>query len=149
MKKKKVVDLEWAKGRGEYAKVISEIADKGKCPFCPDNLIYHRKPILKKHKGWYVTEATWPYKNTKFHFILLGEKHKENITQLKNKDWEAISYLIRWTIKTYKLKGGAMNMRFGETAYTGATVCHIHTHLIVPKLNKKTKRAQVVNFPIG
>jgi len=40
-------------------------------------------------------------------------------------------------------------MRFGDSSVTGATVLHIHAHLIVPKINEKTKKARVVRFPIG
>ena len=52
-------------------------------------------------------------------------------------------------IKKYKIKGGGLTLRFGEQNYTGATVLHLHFHLIVPKLKPKSKLAKIVNFPIG
>ena len=149
MAKKRVVNSKNAKGRGDYADIIQQISEEGKCPFCQDNFKYHRKPILKKRKGWFITEASWPYKDTKHHFIVLGEKHKEEITEVKNSDWEAINFLLKWISKEFKIKGGGFLMRFGDTHYTGASVCHLHAHIIVPEIDKKTKEAKVVYFPIG
>ena len=58
------------------------------------------------------------------------------------------SYILgTWAVQKFELKGGALAMRFGETTYTGASVCHIHAHLIVPKTEKG--KALTVEFPIG
>ena len=145
---KKFVNVKNARA-GEYEKVIKEIAATGKCPFCKENFKYHKKPIYKKRNGWFLTNNSWPYQNTKHHLIILGEDHKENFSELSKKDWESITYLANWAIKNWKIKGGAIAMRFGNTDYTGASVSHIHFHLISPEIDKKTKRAKHVIFPIG
>ena len=146
--KKRFVNLSNAR-KGEYQKIITKIALTGKCPFCKDNFKYHKEPIIKQKKDWLLTKASWPYKNIHCHFLILGEKHKENFSQLTKNDLITISYLTRWAIKKYQIKGGALAIRFGQTDYTGASVSHLHFHLISPEINKKTKRAKVVNFPIG
>ena len=146
--KKKFVNLINARP-GEYRRVIETISKTGKCPFCKENFKYHKKPILKRQGDWFLTEASWPYKNTYCHLMILGEKHRENFSELKKEDFEAISYLARFAIKKYNIKGGALAMRFGDTAYTGASVAHLHFHLISPEINKKTKHSKTVNFPIG
>ena len=150
--------------KGEYKKVIEEIAKTGKCPFCKENFrypsrgegsrrknffAYHKKPIFKRKNGWFLTRVNWPYENTRCHLMILGEKHRENFSELKKKDFEAVFYLTRFAIKKYKIKGGALAIRFGDTDYTGASVAHLHFHLICPKINKKTRRSKTVNFPIG
>lgn len=145
---KKVVNKRFAQGRGEYEKVIKTIDSESKCPFCPDNFKYHKKPILKKIDSWFITQNSWPYKNTRYHFLMINTKHKENFTELSSKDWESLKKLTNWAIKKYNLRGGAFALRFGETDYTGATVCHIHAHLIYPKLDKNKKSKSVI-FPIG
>ena len=81
--------------------------------------------------------------------MILGEKHRENFSELKKRDFEAVSYLAKWAIKKYKIKGGALAVRFGDTDFTGASVAHLHFHIISPEINKKTGRAKTVNFPIG
>ena len=146
--KAKFVNLQNAR-KGEYGKIIEEIARTGKCPFCKENLKYHRKPEFKRKNGWFLTENSWPYKNTRWHLVILGDRHKENFSELTKKDWETVVYLTNWAIKKYKIKGGALAMRFGDTDFTGASVAHLHFHLISPQKDGKTKKAKRVNFPIG
>ncbi|MBL7150253.1 MAG: HIT domain-containing protein [Candidatus Pacebacteria bacterium] len=135
--------------RGEYKRVIEKIALIGKCPFCKENFKYHKKPVFKRKNGWFLTNNSWPYKNTDCHLIIIGEKHKENFSELTKKDFEAVVYLAKWAIKKYKIKGGGFAMRFGDTNLSRASVAHIHFHIISSKQNKKTKRTKIVNFPIG
>lgn len=145
---KKFVNLSNARA-GEYQKVIAQIETTGKCPFCKENFKYHRKPIYKSRGKWFLTNNSWPYKDTKNHLIILGQEHKENFLELTDKDLSSIKFLVNFAIKKWKIKGGAIAMRFGDTNYTGASVSHIHLHIISPKVDKKTKRAKLVNFPIG
>jgi len=146
--RKKLVNIRNAR-QGEYRKVIEEIAKTGKCPFCKENFKYHKKPIYKRKNDWFLTNNSWPYKNTNYHLIILGDEHKENFSEITKKDLESVTYLINWAIKKWKIKGGGITMRFGETDYTGASVSHIHFHIISPKIDKKTKKTKTVNFPIG
>jgi len=132
-----------------YRQTLETIIKTDKCPFCPDNFKYHKKPILKEHQGWLATENSWPYNNTKHHFIFIAKEHKENFSDLTDADFQAIRFLINWIIDKYKIKGGGLTLRFGEQTFTGATVSHLHFHLIVPQLNNETKLAKTINFPIG
>lgn len=133
----------------EYRRTLEAIIKTNKCPFCPDNFKYHKKPILKKYHGWIATPNSWPYQNTRFHFVLIPIKHKINFSDLTVPDFQAVKYLVNWLIKKYRIKGGGLTLRFGEQIYTGATVRHLHFQLIVPQLKPKSKTAKVVNFPIG
>lgn len=148
MKSKKVVDKRFAKKRTEYFGVLKSIEKEGKCPFCPKNFKYHGKKVLKTKNGWLITENNWPYKNIRKHLLIIGKKHKEGLSELTKEDLIAIKYLSDWAVKKFKIKGGALAARFGETKLTGSTVCHIHFHLISPKKSKKGF-AETVNFPIG
>ena len=134
---------------GEYKKILKKIAKTAKCPFCKENLKYHRKPELKRKVDWFLTRNSWPYENARYHLIILGDKHKESFSELTKKDLEKVAYLTRWAIKKFNIKGGALAMRFGEIDFTGASVSHLHFHLISPKKNLKTKKVKIVNFPIG
>ncbi|MCK4919221.1 MAG: HIT domain-containing protein [Candidatus Pacebacteria bacterium] len=144
---KKVVNKKNAKSK-DYKDTLKTIEKTEKCPFCKENFKYHKKKILKNEKGWFITESSWPYENSKFHFLIISEKHKEEFGDLKIADLKVVSELSEWVIKKYKIKGGVLSLRFGDTKYTGATVCHLHFHLLVPKLDKN-KIAKVINFPIG
>jgi ATP adenylyltransferase len=146
-KTSRIVNSRFAKS-GEYRGVISTIEALGRCPFCPDNFLYHKKPILKKINGWRLTENSWPYKNARKHFIIVAPVHKEQLIQLTESDVVAIFRLSQWAIKKFNIRGGALTLRFGESDVTGATVSHLHAHLIYPSLDKKG-HAKTVNFPIG
>lgn len=146
---KKVVDLRFAKKRKSYLKTLETIQETGKCPFCPENFLYHKKPVLNKNGGWIITQSSWPYPNAKYHFLLIPEKHKEELGEFDSSDLGAILKLANWVIEKYKIKGGGLSLRFGDSLYTGASVCHLHFHLLVPKIDKKRKKAKAVYFGIG
>lgn len=145
-KHKRLVNPRFAKS-GFYGKVINEIKQVGVCPFCPKTFKWHTKPILRRTKDWLITENFSPYKNARYHFLVISKSHKEGFHNITRKDWLEISKLVCWAIRKYEIKGGGLTMRFGESDYTGATVTHLHLHLIVPKL--KHGRALTVEFPIG
>lgn len=147
-KNKAGIALQFARTK-DYKKILENIISTAKCPFCPDNFKYHKKPILKKYHGWLATENSWPYPNTKRHFILISEKHKNKFSDLSDKDMLAVKYLMNWIIKKFKIKGGGIALRFGDQIYTGATVSHLHFHLIQPQLKPKTKKAKTIWFAIG
>lgn len=144
----------WAGVRPEFAKdkeyfdVLNIIDKTEKCPFCPDNFKYHEKPIILEYNDWIATENSWPYKAAEYHFIFISKEHKINFSDITSKDFEALQYLINFVIEKYGINGGGVCMRFGDQTYTGATVQHIHAHLIVPKIQENWK-AEVVYFPIG
>lgn len=143
---KKVVDPRFAKGK-KYHGVLKEIEREAVCPFCPETFKWHTKPILKRRGNWLITENFNPYTNTAHHLLVIGKQHKELLHELTACDFADIHWLLLWAVKKFKLKGGGVTMRFGVTEYTGATVCHLHAHLIVPKrVHGKTKP---VYFPIG
>jgi diadenosine tetraphosphate (Ap4A) HIT family hydrolase len=131
----------------EYKKIIQKIIIDGKCPFCRENFKYHKNPILKKTKSWFITKSSWPYENAEHHFLIISEKHKENFKDLTLKDFKEVKNIVNWTVKKFKLKGGGLTLRFGNSDHTGSTVNHLHFHLIVPKL--KSGKSLSVNFPIG
>jgi diadenosine tetraphosphate (Ap4A) HIT family hydrolase len=143
---RKIVNPRFARGK-KYKKVLHEIESVGVCPFCPKNFRWHTKPILKQSDDWFITENFNPYKNSQYHFVIINKKHKERFSELSLADWRNMARLALWAIKKFKIKGGGFALRFGDAAFTGATVCHIHAHVIVPKV--KNKESVPVFFPIG
>ncbi len=143
MNKRKVVDPKNAR-TDTYRDVLRTIAKHGKCPFCLKHFTYHKNPVLLESGSWFITKAQWPYKNAKHHFLIISRKHVEQITDLKTDDFVDLGRLVQWAVKRYRLRGGGLAGRFGDTKHTGATVCHLHFHLIVPD-----KKKGHVNFPIG
>jgi len=144
--KKRFVHTKHAK-TAFYKKILTDIRKSKVCPFCPKTFTWHTNPILKQSNGWLVTKSFQSYKNSAHHFIVVGKRHVEHISKLSKKDWSAILLLIQWATKKYALKGGGFALRFGDAKHTGASVLHLHGHLIVPKI--KRGHAAPVWFPFG
>ncbi len=144
---KRFVQKEFAKSRA-YRSVLGAIAKTGRCPFCPENFRYHKKPILRRSGGWLATENSWPYAGTRVHCLLISTRHRERFEDLSLKDFAAIRRLTGWLIRKYGIAGGGLAIRFGDPRFTGATVRHLHVQLIQPARDHRGK-VQTVQFPIG
>lgn len=129
-----------------YKKEMEEIVAENVCPLCPP-MKWHPNPILQDDGRWLITKISHPYPNTKFHFLLISKKHLEELSKLSSKDLSSILKLLNWATKEFGIKGGGLTMRFGDTLYTGATIKHLHAHLIVPTV--KDGKVSPVLFPIG
>lgn len=116
--------------RGHYAAVIKDIADKQVCPFCPEQLAnFHKNPI-RKYGHWIVTNNMYPYRPVRQHILLIHEAHIEHVSELSAEAWSELQDVIKQETTERHMIGGALTMRFGDTRYTGASVAHLHAHLV-------------------
>ncbi len=145
---KELVNPTFARGRGGYDKTLAEIINSGVCPFCPDHFLWHPWPILHRVGSWFITRIGWSYKNAEHHFLIIGDRHIIDDTQMTIRDEICIRQLTKWAVQTFDLKGRGRISRSGDTNHTGATVQHLHFHLIQPKIGPDGK-ALTVWFPIG
>ncbi len=136
-KKTPTVNIENGKRSLEYLKVLQKIDKEGICPFCEENfLIHHPKEILFKTKYWIVTTNGWPYKATKKHFLVVYKpKHICHIEEMPQEAFEDKLNIIKKLTNEYKIQGGTLMMRFGTSDHTGASVEHLHFHIIQPDKN--------------
>ncbi len=133
-----------ARPGSDYGKVIKDIMDDGACPFCPDQLErYHKNPVIEENDSWIATENMYPYEGTRFHIIFINKRHLASIDELDPKAWGELHSLITSVSKTLKIEGGTTFMRFGRTEFTGATVTHLHAHLVSPHPGGKPIMARV------
>jgi ATP adenylyltransferase len=123
---------------GKYAKVINKIKNDRLCPFCEENFLkYHKLPVIKENKNWFLTKNMYPYEETRLHLLLVHKKHISSIEEITPEGWLDLQKIINSSIKEFKIKGGAFFIRFGDSKLTGATVTHLHAHLIAPKRVRK------------
>lgn len=116
--------------RGEYAKVIDDIAKEKICPFCPEHIHrIHPNPIVEK-TFWLVTDNAYPYKPVKQHLLLVHKAHIETVAELSKEAWSELQDIIVELSKDKDMAGGAFMMRFGDTKYTGASVTHLHAQIV-------------------
>lgn len=141
------VDLDNAR-LDEQKKVMQEIIDQGHCPFCLENLSkYHKKPILKEGSYWIVTENQWPYDNVKWQLLAISKTHAETLPDIDSKAGEELLRFFSELITEHQIPGGAMAMRFGDTAYSAGTVKHLHAQFIWPDIEKSG--FEPVRFKVG
>ncbi len=114
-----------------YADVIKDIAERGECPFCPENLASnHKNPILHETDNWLLTDNMYPYEGAAEHLLIIHRDHIETIDEIIPEAWSELQLIVGYAKKLRDIKGGALLMRFGETAYTGASVAHLHAQLV-------------------
>ena len=147
--KKKKVDYRHAQS-AEYDKVLKKIEDEDFCPFCPENLLKNKKPITEIYRvgKWFLTENNYSYQEARIKLMIISDEHKENFKDLEVEDFKSVMRIVNWAIKEYNIRGGGLLIRFGNTQFTGATVCHLHFHLISPA-SDENGLSKPVYFPIG
>ena len=128
----KFVDIDNSRKEDQRA-VMQEIIDQGHCPFCLNNLSkYHKQEILFDGKFWLLTKNQWPYENTKEHFLIIYKQHIESFVDLEPDAGREFFEILAFAERKFKLPGGGVGMRFGDTVYSAATVRHLHAQLILP-----------------
>lgn len=115
---------------GLYADVIANIAEKKICPFCPEHITTIHKNPIEEHSAWLVTDNMYPYRPTKQHVLIVHRQHIEGMDQVSSDAWAELRVIIKAETAKRGIVGGSFFLRFGETKFTGASVTHLHAHLI-------------------
>jgi len=131
-------------GEAGYRDQLQQIIDAGVCPFC--RLGWHKGDVLARRDGWFVIENAWPYENAARHLLIISEKHKEGLDELTPEDLAVVLSFANGLAE--ETGGGALTLRFGDSSLTGASVGHLHWHLITPVVGDDG-RVRPVYFPIG
>lgn len=115
---------------GSYNAVISQISKEGVCPFCMGNLDkYHKNPVIN-HTHWLVTNNMYPYKPSKHHVLFIHKEHITHLGEISPDAWSELLAISKQELKGRDVSGGTLIMRFGDTKFTGASVSHLHAHLV-------------------
>jgi ATP adenylyltransferase len=132
----------------EQRGVMETIEQNNECPFCPDALHkYHQQPILRSGEHWLLTPNQWPYDNTRTHLLAIAAYHAETLADLQPGSFDELQTHFAWAEAEFKIAAGGLAMRFGDTARNGATVRHLHAHLIQPDPDRPEDAK--VRFKIG
>ncbi|MBQ6436504.1 HIT domain-containing protein [bacterium] len=128
------LDIDNARYPDQIATMKQSLANH-ESPFLPENLAkYHKLPIIKKGKYWYVTANQWPYQHTKVHFLIIANQYWTKLTDITPEASAEVITLAQWLQKKYHVPGGALCIRFGNSDYSGATIDHLHWQYIVPDI---------------
>lgn len=135
---------------GEQVAVMEQMLAEDHCPFCEENLLkYHKKEILQNGTHWLVTWNQWPYANTKMHFLFILKKHGEVLADLSPDAGRELVEMSQWLEREFKIEGGGIVLRFGDTEFSGGTIPHIHAQLLVPDIDAEGFEEKPVKARFG
>jgi len=130
--------------------VMEHIKETGICPFCPENRVSGEvlDPVWTG-KHWMFVPNRWPYEFTRVHLMGIAERHVRFIHELTDDEWLEVRMFIDWAIKQYNIESGALGIRFGNPVTNGATVDHLHIHLVVADPDVTRPGYERVRFAMG
>jgi diadenosine tetraphosphate (Ap4A) HIT family hydrolase len=129
----------------EQEKQYRQIAEAGVCPFCPEHYgkFMHQDTSIFESEHWYAITNMSPYPYTKLHNVIIAKRHIDLPNDLTDIEWLDLKKNVDHFIRMENLEYGALAMRFGDPIETGASVRHLHVHLIVPDESQTSEQAEV------
>lgn len=132
----------------EQLKRMRYLAKNKSCHFCKEAFLKtHTAPVIYNGKYWFVTGNDFPYKGSKYHYLIVSKKHITNLGEITPKSQIELFKTINWLKKILKTKGESVFVRSGDMNYTGATLDHLHFHFLVGK--KKDKNTEWLMVTLG
>ena len=133
VKNEPLLDLGNARVEAQREKMKNLLAE-GKCPFCRSHLEeYHDNPIEWENSGnyWVVTKNDYPYAPAPTqHYLLIYREHIEDIVSMPSEAATELLSITKYLKRCSGVEGATLMLRFGNSAFTGATVSHLHAHVI-------------------
>jgi ATP adenylyltransferase len=123
-----VQDISNAKST-EQARDMKDLAAANACLFCPEGLNLKGKRVFHRGEHWYVTPNDFPYKGTAVHVMIVPTRHVLSFEELLPTEILELPAMLSWVNQEFGIKGASMFARYGETAFTGATIHHFHLHI--------------------
>ena len=117
--------------------IMEELAVTGECFLCPSVIKrivakYPEIPNLSIYEGkdWFIKHNAFPYEGTVLHLLIIPKRHVTRLEDLSTAEFLEIQEMIAWVNKTYNVEGASMFIRYGKMSYTGATLAHMHFHIL-------------------
>jgi ATP adenylyltransferase len=104
----------------------------GICLFCPQTLRGHgRQRVLFETAHWAVTPNEFPYAGTRLHLLVVPHQHVGDLTDLDDAALADFWTALRAIREHYDLDHYGLGVRNGDCRFTGATIAHVHAHVLV------------------
>jgi ATP adenylyltransferase len=127
---------------------MKDLESRDVCAFCAEYIeteTVSRIELETEH--WVVKMNDYPYKNTKYHFLIISKPHVKAVSELSEAARSEFLNVVNTVGNKYKLKYYAVGLRSGDMRYNGGTVEHLHGHLIVG--DHKKASVDPVRFKVG
>lgn len=120
---------------------------KGLCIFCPEHLRTDpAQRIAYENEHWMVTPNQYPYLGTEYHFLIVPKKHVTDVLDLSPVAFAEIHDALGWIRETHNLTYWSFGSRNGDFRYTGATIAHVHVHVLVGDPDKHDESPVVLHL---
>jgi ATP adenylyltransferase len=111
---------------------MARLEAAGICLFCPEYLASHpRQRILFSTRHWTATPNEFPYEGTRLHVLLVPHQHASDLLELGDEVRADFWVALAAVAETSELRYYGLGVRNGECHYTGATISHVHAHVLV------------------
>lgn len=104
----------------------------GICLFCPEALREHaRQRVEIETRHWAVTPNAYPYAGTRLHLLVVPVRHVNDLLDLDEDSLADFWDAMRQIRQRYNLDHYGLGVRNGNCSFTGATIAHVHAHVLV------------------
>jgi ATP adenylyltransferase len=104
----------------------------GICLFCPAELREHaRQRVVLETAHWAVTPNEFPYGGTRLHLLVVPVRHVNDMLDLEDAELADFWAALRLVRQRYGLEYYGLGVRNGNCSFTGATITHVHAHVVV------------------
>lgn len=110
------------------------IAEAGVCPFCPEHYgkFDYQDPPIHETEHWYTIANMRSYDYTQLHNVIIAKNHVLFPDELTQEAWLDLQENLAHFRRVLNLGYAAVGMRMGDPVETGASVGHLHAHLVQP-----------------
>lgn len=130
-----VQNLDNARG-DQQRQIMEELQATSECFLCEETI----RRVVAKYPGvstspfhhgehWFVKQNDFPY-GTRHHYIIVPKRHVTKLEDLTVKEFAELQEMVVWVNQRFQLPGGSLFVRYGDMSYTGATLSHLHFHII-------------------
>lgn len=106
---------------------MERLIKAGICLFCDPS---ERKYVLRS-KYWHVVPNKFPYKGTQLHLLIIPELHVDSLQDLPADAFQDYMLVLMLLEQLFGLTAYSHFMRVGDMRFTGASMAHLHGHVIV------------------
>jgi ATP adenylyltransferase len=104
----------------------------GVCLFCPGELGRHAgAAAFLETEHWTVMPNDFPYAGTSLHLLLLPRAHVSDMLELSPAAQADFFAALAAAREHYGFGHYGLGVRNGDCRYTGATIVHLHAHVVV------------------
>jgi diadenosine tetraphosphate (Ap4A) HIT family hydrolase len=138
----------------EQREIMESLAVTGECFLCSDTItriaaLYPDFATTPIHEGDYlfVKKNDFPYEGSVLHLLIVPKRHVTSVEDFLPEEFLELQDMIRWINITFNVQGASFFLRYGDTSFTGATLSHLHFHVVHGV--EKSKSSGVIKPKLG